>query len=206
MTVYLVRHGETAHNRDGLTLGRADPGLTEKGIAQARAVADRLADAPVTRVLSSPLSRAMTMATFVSERHGITPTVMDALTELDIGETEGLGFALMRERYPDFLKAWASDHGWQARMPGGGESIEDIANRLHPLAEDLLAVESGDVVVVSHNFTLRVLACQMLGISPSRFRSVEVGLASISAFTVRGGRCAVRSVNDRCHLTNLNLA
>ena len=205
MTVYLVRHGETAHNRDGLGLGRADVPLTERGVAQAKAVAARFSTEPVVRVYSSPLSRAFTVARFVAEAHEIEPVTTEALTELDVGETEGLGFPLMRERYPEFLKKWASSDGWRERMPGG-ESIEDLAGRLHPLAEDLLAFDEGDVVVVSHNFTLRVLACQMLGLSPSRFRSFEVGLASVSALTVRAGRCGVKSVNDQCHLANLNLA
>ncbi|MGE0598366.1 MAG: histidine phosphatase family protein [Dehalococcoidia bacterium] len=205
MTVYLVRHGETAHNRDGLGLGRADVPLTRTGFAQAKAVAERFETEPVTKVLSSPLSRALTVAEFVAEPHGLVPEVIESLTELDVGETEGLAFAAMRERFPEFLKDWASAEGWRARMPGG-ESIEDLANRLHPLVEDLLAFEDGDVVVVSHNFTLRVLACQMLGLSPSRFRSFELGLASVSALTVRAGRCWVRSVNDQCHLANLNLA
>ncbi len=205
MTVYLVRHGETAHNRDGLGLGRADVPLTDTGMAQAIAVGVRFSEEPVTQVLSSPLSRAFTVARLVAEPHGLEPVARDELTELDVGETEGLGFPVMRERYPEFLKNWAADEGWRARMPGG-ESIADLADRLHPLAEDLLASEEGDVVVVSHNFTLRVLACQMLGLSPERFRSFEVGLASVSALTVRGGRCGVKSVNDRCHLANLSLA
>ena len=205
MTVYLVRHGQTAHNRDGLGLGRDDVPLTEVGIAQANAVAERFATEPVVRVLSSPLSRALTVAKLVSAPHSLQPVVLEALTELDVGETEGLGFPVMRERFPDFLKHWGSDEGWRARMPGG-ESIEELANRLHPVAEELLASDEGDIVVVSHNFTLRVLACQMLGLSPSRFRSFEMGLASVSALTVRGGRCWMRSVNDQCHLAHLNLA
>lgn len=205
MTLYLVRHGETAYNRDGKGLGREDVPLTERGLAQAAAVADRLAEVPAARVLASPLVRAFKVAELVALRHGLQPEIVEALTELDIGETEGMGFAEMRQRFPEFLETWASDDGWQARMPSG-ESIEDLGLRLQPLTRELLQTAGEDVVVVSHNFTLRVLICQLLGLSPARFRSFEVGLASVTSLWVRGGRCGVASVNDRCHLANLNLA
>ncbi|MGB4862984.1 MAG: histidine phosphatase family protein [Tepidiformaceae bacterium] len=205
MTIYLVRHGETGHNRDGLGLGRADVELTDLGMAQARAVADRLASAPVSRVLASPLTRAFDGAQAIAKRHGLEPEISAALTELDAGETEGFPFAEIRERFPEFLKTWAAESGWEATMPGG-ESIRDVADRLEPLAAELLDGGDQEIVVVSHNFTLRVLACHLLGISPARFRTFEIGLASITALVVRGGRCHVRSVNDRCHLAHLNLA
>ena len=109
MTLYLVRHGETAFNRDGQGLGRKDVPLTERGLAQAEAVAGRFATVKVTRVLSSPLARALTLAGLVAARHQLQPEVMESLTELDIGETDGMSFAEMRGRFPDFLKTWASD-------------------------------------------------------------------------------------------------
>jgi broad specificity phosphatase PhoE len=205
VTLYLVRHGETAFNRDGQGLGRKDVPLTERGLAQAEAVAGRFATVKVTRVLSSPLTRALTLAGLVAARHQLQPEVMESLTELDIGETDGMSFAEMRGRFPDFLKTWASDDGWRARMPGG-ESIEDLGRRVEPLAQELLRGSVGDVVVVSHNFTLRVLICEMLGLSPARFRSFEMGLAAVTSLWVRDGRAGVHSVNDSCHLSNLNLA
>ena len=204
--IYLVRHGETAYNRDGVGLGRSDISLTELGEAQAAAVASKLGSvAPVVRVLSSPLTRAFTVATLVAARHSLEVESHESLTELDVGETEGLGFPEMRERFPEFLREWGGEEGWQAKMPGG-ESIEDLASRLAHLAAELRASESGNIVVVSHNFTLRVLLCQLLGLELRRFRSFELGLASITTLWVRGGRVGVRSLNDTCHLANLSLA
>ena len=203
--IHLVRHGETAYNRDGLGLGREDVPLTELGLAQAEAVAGRLAGLPIRRILTSPLSRASHIAELAGRAHGLPVQRHEALTELHVGETEGLTFAQMRLRYPDYLREWAGPEGWTARMPGG-ESIQDIGVRLAPLVLELKNDHEGDILVVSHNFTLRALMCLMLGIELSRFRSFELGLASLSTLTVRNGRVGVRCVNDVCHFASLNLA
>jgi len=159
----------------------------------------------VRRVLSSPLSRARDVAGAIAVHHGLEVELLDALVELDIGQTEGLGFAEMRRRFPEFLAAWAGPDGWRARMPGG-ESIEDLAARLAPVAELLLRDADGDTVVVAHNFVLRTLLCSLLGVETAAWRSFQVDLASVSCVNVRNGRVGVGFVNDRCHLVNLNLA
>lgn len=205
MSLFLVRHGETAFNRDGQGLGREDIRLTALGEAQAAAVAGRLAGRTIHRVVTSPLSRAAQVASAIAREHGLEPEPLDALLELDVGETEGLDFAEMRKRFPEFLAAWAGPDGWRTRMPGG-ESIEDLAARLQPVVDLLLAAEDGDTVVVSHNFVLRTLLCRLLGLEISAWRSFQVDLASVTCLNVRNGRSGVAFVNDRCHLANLNLA
>lgn len=205
MTVVLVRHGETAFNRDGQGLGRADIPLTEVGMAQAEAVARRLSHEPVGRVVSSPLLRAFVVADRIAQQHGLEAEPLAALRELDVGRTEGMDFTEMRTKFPEFLASWAGDDGWRTRMPGG-ESIEDLGDRLGPLAAELVAAESSTTVVVSHNFALRALICQLLGVPLERFRAFQLDLASVTIVTTRNGRMGVRTVNDTCHLSNLNLA
>ena len=204
-TIFLVRHGETEHNRAGQGLGRSDVGLTEVGMAQAEAVARRLATEPIERILASPLDRAGQVARAIAVHHGPDPETVEALIELDVGHTEGLEIAETRRRYPEFMDVWATDEGHTVRMPGG-ESLEDLALRLRPLAVQLVEVSEGDLVVVSHNFALRALLCELLGLGLHRWRAFQLDLASVSSLTVRNGRVSVRSLNDTCHLTNLNLA
>ncbi len=205
MSILLVRHGETAFNRDGQGLGREDVGLTEKGEAQAAALAARLSSHPIRRVLTSPLSRAARVADAIAAPHGLTVEHRDDLLELDVGETEGLGFAEMRNRFPEFLSAWAGPEGWRTRMPGG-ESIADLAERLKTVRDELRTDADGDTIVVSHNFVVRTLLCSMLEIEIASWRSFQIDLASVTCLNVRNGRVGVGFVNDRCHLVNLNLA
>ena len=58
LTVYLIRHGETAWNKEGRCQGVTDIPLTETGRRQARAVANTLERIPLCRILTSPLQRA----------------------------------------------------------------------------------------------------------------------------------------------------
>jgi broad specificity phosphatase PhoE len=205
MTVILVRHGETAFNRDGIGLGRSDVALTERGVAQAGAVTSRLSALQIDRVITSPLARAAVIADGIALDHNLVAERFEALTELDVGETEGLEMAEMHRRFPEFLAQWSGADGPRARMPGG-ESIEDLAARLDDVVEQLRHAAEQTVVVVSHNFVLKTLLCRLLGLELGQFRSFQLDLASATFLTIRAGRVNVKSVNDTCHLSNLNLA
>ena len=201
MRLALVRHGETAHNRDGLGLGREDAPLTELGLRQTSAAVERLAAEPPDRILTSPLTRAAAIARGLAERTGAPLEVREELTEMDVGETEGLPFAEMRARFPEFIEAWRAPDPADVVMPGG-ESLAQVAARLEPLVGELHAFpDRSRVVVVSHNFVLRLLICRLLGLEIAAFRAFSVGLASVSTLSLRAGGASLRSLNNRCHLS-----
>ncbi|KAA0239212.1 histidine phosphatase family protein [bacterium] len=204
MNLYLVRHGQTAHNRDGVSLGRQDVPLTPLGEQQAAAVASALAPARPVRIYASPLRRAFDTAAAIAHGHGLEPIVRSELIELDAGEAEGLTFPELRERFGPFLAEWVGPLGHQAVMPGG-ESISRLEQRLLPIIPELLDPAAGDAAVVSHNFVLRVLVCRLMGLDAAAFRSVAVDVASISTFLVNGDRVVMDRLNDTCHLNSLNL-
>lgn len=203
MILYLVRHGETAHNRDGVGLGRDDVPLTPKGIAQARAVAARIAHGQPEIVLASPLQRAMDTAHAICAKTAQVVRSDERLIELAVGETEGLPFNVVRERFPAFLTQWVGPDGHTARLPGG-ESILDVHQRVCAFLESLRELDLERIVVVAHNFVLRVLLCELLGIGPSRFRQVTTDLASLSVAEVSPQRTSVLRLNDTCHLRGLD--
>ena len=88
--IVFARHGQTAPNRDGLVLGRADPELTEEGRRQAALLAAALAGESVTAILTSPLVRARQTAEAVGAACGAIVTVDERLLEIDWGAWEGL--------------------------------------------------------------------------------------------------------------------
>jgi broad specificity phosphatase PhoE len=202
--IYLVRHGETAYNRDGLALGRADVPLTEAGRRQAAAVASRLAGRPLDHIYTSPLLRCTATAEAIAGERGISIEPRDELIELDVGETEGLVFPAMRERYAGFLREWAGPEGHLVRMPGG-ERLVDVEARLLPFLERMRTDRPhGAVAVVSHNFVIRVAVARWLGLPVSAFRSIAADIASVSTLRAReDGTIVVRSLNDRCHVAEL---
>ncbi|MEP7215976.1 MAG: histidine phosphatase family protein [Anaerolineaceae bacterium] len=206
MNLYLVRHAETAHNRNGVGLGRLDEPLTDLGMLQAASVAERFTSVKLDRLFTSPLRRALETARAIGAGYGVPAAeVRDELIEMDVGLTEGMAFSAVRERFPDFAERWAGPEVAKAVMPGG-ESLEDVALRLAPLVGKLREFPpDAGVAVVSHNFVMKVLLCSLLSVDLSGFRTFEVGLASVSTLSLRGVRVNVVGLNDTCHLLRLNL-
>ena len=156
-------------------------------------------------ILSSPLVRARKVAEAISAVTAVPVEIREALTEMDVGETEGLDFADMRGRFPEFIHQWSGPHAVDTPLPDG-ESLRDVADRLGPVLAELRSFEAGEVVLVSHNFVLKALLCALLEVPLENFRAFQMDLASITAVTLRNGRVAVRRLNDVCHLDALNLA
>ncbi|MEE9276862.1 MAG: histidine phosphatase family protein [Dehalococcoidia bacterium] len=197
----LVRHAQSEANRDGVSLGRADSPLTELGLRQAAALGEALAGAPLERVLASPLRRARDTARAIATHHGLEVETHDDLTEMAIGELEGLPWAELRERYADFLREWLAEDAVSLKMPGG-ESLADVDRRAWPVIAPIFAQDGdGTIVVVSHNWVIRVLICRALDVDVKRWRQFEVDLASRSVFDCRESGVVMRSLNDACHLT-----
>jgi broad specificity phosphatase PhoE len=206
--LYLIRHGETASNRDGLGQGRADHPLTEAGLLQAGALAQRFDQHPVDLVVSSPLLRARGVAEVIAARSGCLVELSEQLHEMDIGETEGLSPADMRQRFPEFMTAWAAVEMETVTMPDG-ESLLDVRDRIAPILEELIRRPLERVALVSHNFVLKVALCHLLGLRPNAFRGFTVDLTSLSTVNVNAAasplRVSLLGLNDTCHLYGLNL-
>ena len=201
MHLILARHGETASNRDRLGLGRKDVPLTDRGRLQAEALAESLQSLPVVAVYSSPLLRAVDTARCIAAGHGLDVLTDAGLTEMDVGEMDGLTFEEMRERYSDFLLRWVTPEGATLRMPGGGESLQDVQVRVCESVRRMAERHRDDfVAAVSHNFTIRALICHALNLPLCEFRRLRHDLASTSVLDVKGERMTLVRLNDTCHL------
>lgn len=201
MIVHLIRHGQTAHNRDGLGLGTHDVPLTPLGERQAAALGGAFSQLPVDRLLCSPLLRARQTAAAVAGERAIPIEIRDALIEMDVGDTEGLTYAAMNGRFPEFLAQWRGPDPTDARMPGG-ESLRDVAARLKPIADELRSAD-GALAVVSHNFVIKLLLCELLGLRINQFRLFTTDVASLTTLAIDNGRAHIMALNDCCHLRAL---
>lgn len=157
--VVLVRHGETEWSRGGRHTSHTDVPLTPDGERQADLLGDRLRDQTFTRVLSSPLQRAMATC----ERAGFAAVVetRSELTEWDYGAYEGRTTADIRTERPGW-DLWVDD-------APEGETAEDVARRVDPLVQELQDLEH-ITLVFSHGHLLRVLAARWVGLDPRKGR------------------------------------
>jgi probable phosphoglycerate mutase len=195
----LLRHGETPLSVDRRFSGRGDAALTERGLAQAKAAAQRLAAYDISAVVSSPLRRTVQTATAVAEALGIDVGTDDGFAETDFGRWEGLTFAEIREQWPKEMSAWLADPDV---APPGGESFTATFARVQVARDKLVAEYPGaTVVVVSHVTPIKTVLRQALDAPPSALYRMHLDTASLSTTDWwADGQAVVRLINDTSHL------
>lgn len=203
LTVYLIRHGETLWNREGRCQGATDIPLTDKGRAQAHALALALAEKPLSLVLSSSLQRGKETAAIIAEKHGLFVELRDELQEWNQGKLEGLTGAELLSQHHAYFARWRDDPAHTA--PPGGEPLRDLQARAWPVIDSLRErALSGPVAVVSHSMTLSAILCAALGLDLANVHRLKLDIASRStiAFSSLGlfSAWVLISLNDRHHL------
>ena len=173
-TCWLVRHGESTWNVLGLAQGHCDQArLTARGGVQARAVAEQLADRPVGALYASDLHRAVETAAPVAAALGLAVTLDARLRERCLGVLEGTPLAAIGPEVNGIRANRVVDPG---ARPDGGESLRDFYQRVAAFADDLAARrDPGEVVVVAHGGTLRMLTACREGVPVERMRWDPLG-------------------------------
>lgn len=188
-SLILMRHGETAWNRERRVMGSSDVPLSESGRRQCEHAADVLVHFEVDRVVSSPLARALESAEIVGERIGAPIETNDDLQEVRFGSWEGKTYdeIIKDPRYALFL----SDP--VAHRTPGGESIRDVQNR--GLAALRTAGVGERVLFISHGDVIRSTITYFLAIPVKEFRRIRVDNCGLTAVTICDERPEVKFVN-----------
>ncbi|MFS0974147.1 histidine phosphatase family protein [Enterococcus avium] len=148
--LYVARHGETDWNKKGIISGRSDIALSKIGYHQATLLAEEVAnlDAPITRIIHSPLNLAEETARIVSEANHLPMSVDERLIELDYGDYDGksdelAGYQKIRTQFA-------------VRYPNG-ESLMDVYARIVPLLAELEQDAENTYLLVCHNSVIRAI-------------------------------------------------
>lgn len=194
--VLLARHGETDWNAERRFQGHADRPLNARGRAQAEALAERLAPAPLAAVYASDLARARETAEIVARRHGLPVVTRPDLKEVDVGSWSGLTTDEARTRHPEAFSRWRDEGqpGW-----ADGETYEEMRARALRAVLEIGAEHAGEtVLVVAHGGTIRALLATALGLDVHEYRHVHPAEPNggLSALRVEDGRLAGRLDGD----------
>jgi broad specificity phosphatase PhoE len=158
-----VRHGESEANAARRYAGQTDSPLTARGREQAKAVAAALRDIRFDRVISSDLSRARDTAEVIARDHGVTVEVFPELREIDVGEAAGRAIEDAKTRFD-----WGP--GRFVQWPGG-ESLEDVRDRVVSALDRIVAASPGQrICVVGHGGVTRILVSHVLGLLPRLYQ------------------------------------
>lgn len=201
LTLYLLRHGQTECSRDNAFCGSIDPQLTTDGIEMAQAFADAYYSLPWNAIYASPMQRTIATATPLAQKLGVELELREGLKEINYGKWEGQTVAYVSKEYHDDYIRWTADPAWYP--PTGGELAVAIASRALSVIEEIKQrYSSGNILIVSHKATIRIILCSLLGIDVGRFRfrlGCPVGSVSKVEFGAHGP--LVHSLGDRTHLS-----
>ena len=167
----LIRHGETEWSRSGRHTSRTDLALTEAGEARARKLAPLLAKYQPALVLTSPMSRARRTASW----RACVPT------RPTLGCRSGTTATWKGARPKRFVPGIPARTIWRGPWPGG-ETAEQVCERLSGVLDQVRPrLAGGDVVLVAHGHSLRVLALAWLRLPIGRgsILSLDAGTLSV---------------------------
>ena len=181
----LVRHGETEWSKSGRHTGRTDIPLTDRGREQAERLGLALRGRTFSRVLSSPLARALDTCRLAG--FGDRVAVMDDLREWDYGAYEG------RTR----VEIAAEIPGWTVWTHPivGGESLDDLGRRADRVIAATLPF-GGDVLLFAHGHILRVLAARWIEAPTLVGSRLELATATLSELGWEQDRRVIERWNE----------
>jgi broad specificity phosphatase PhoE len=181
----LVRHGETEWSKSGRHTGRTDIPLTDRGREQAERLGLALRGRAFSRVLSSPLARALDTCRLAG--FGDRVELVDDLREWDYGAYEG------RTR----VEIAAEIPGWTVWTHPivGGESLDDLGRRADRVIAATLPF-GGDVLLFAHGHILRVLAARWIQQPALLGSRLELATATLSELGWEQDRRVIERWNE----------
>ncbi|MHC1724389.1 MAG: histidine phosphatase family protein [Aminipila sp.] len=158
MDIYLVRHGQTEWDEERRMQGSENSDMTAMGKEDSKYLAKELSRTEFSQIYSSPLGRAMETAKYI--KMGRTQEIMtfEAFREMSLGEWEGRLDSDVKAKYPEeHNNFWNRPHIFK---PAGGETFEELRERVQKGLEELIKAAVGDrILVVTHPLVIRTILC-----------------------------------------------
>ncbi len=204
-TILLIRHAVNDYVKTGRLAGWT-PGvhLNDEGKAQAEALGQRLADAPLRAIYASPLERTMETAQAIQQHHmALNIQQNTAIGEVRYGDWEGMKIAALRSR-----KMWevVQEYPSRAVFPNG-EAMRDVQTRAVTEIERLTKLHPNQMIaIVSHADLIKMVLAHYLGMHLDSFQRIVVSPASVSTLMLGHSRPYLATVNDIAHVQQLERA
>ena len=201
--IILVRHGHVEGIQPPRFRGREDLPLTERGNAQARALARRIESKwRVEKIYTSPLSRCIATAGSIASVCGIEAQSMEQLIDIDYGTWQMKSYEEMAAAEPALYAIWF-DAPQLMRFPAG-ESLQELVSRsANALRLVLERHRDWTVVLVSHDSINRALLMQLADLPLSSYWRLAQGPCCINEIDIEDSRILIRRINDTSHLDDI---
>jgi alpha-ribazole phosphatase len=197
--LYVVRHGATVWNKETRYQGQTDIPLNEEGERQAEKIAARFAGECIQAVYSSPLKRAFDTAKQIARPHSLDVCCLPGMLEIGFGDWEGKEYTHIRQQYSEELRRWIQNP-LDNHVPNG-EALPELHQRVEGALQEILSShEEGNVVLVAHSGSIRMLFCCLLKMDLSAFWRIMQFNGAINQIEFRNGVPTVFTMNDTQHM------
>lgn len=201
LKLYFLRHGETIYSQTGGYCGNLDPDLTPEGMLMVEELATAYQSISWQAVFVSPMKRTIATARPLCTAIGLEMQLREGLKEINYGAWEGQTNAYVKEKYREDYVRWLTEPAWNP--PTGGETAVEIASRASLVVNEIQRnYTDGNVLIVSHKATIRVILCSLMGIDLGRYRDrIDMPAASISIVEFYEHGPMLKGLGDRSYMS-----
>ena len=194
----LARHGDPDSDSLGKYLGSTDVALSDLGLRQADALANRMRISPPDYLVVSPMMRTRQTADAMAMPYDI----IDSIREVDFGLWEHLPYGdIAKFSTQEDIEKW-STFDMDFTFPDG-ENLGKFVQRVTTAADDLAAHPASTVMVMAHGGVLRFMITHLIGVPHSSFWSFRIDYASLTTIELSDGFGTLACHNDINHLCDL---
>ncbi|WP_072620083.1 histidine phosphatase family protein [Spirulina major] len=200
LTFYFLCHGETIQSREGRYCGALNPDLTPEGQEMANAFVLAYQSIPWETIYVSSMKRALATAKPLADAVGVQMQLRGGLQEMNFGVWEDQTHAWVKDNHLENYMNWVADPAWNS--PKKGETAIEVASRsMAVISEIREKYKDVNALVVSHETTIQVMLCSLLGIDLGRCRDrIEILEGSVSQVTIGLHGPLLQKLGDRSHL------
>jgi len=211
MRLLLIRHAESQGNVERRLQGRREFPLTERGLCQAEALAERLLSLPLSALYSSPVGRAMETAEVIAAKACLRVIAEPRLQEYDFGDAvSGLTWQEIRERQPAIIQAFRQGGPDFPSYPGE-EGRDHFQARVRAVMRHIAERHKGDenIAVITHAGPITLFLFDVLDREYQRPIPFVLDNASITTVEVKNGAgshvppVVITGINDACHVSQI---
>ncbi len=199
MRIFLVRHGETDHNKNRIIMGHLPTPLNETGKNQAKILAEELKEKGIQVIYSSDLVRAAETAVIISSELNLPVNYTDKLREHTLGDLDGVGISELLDEM-DSLKEFDD-----LMTKHNGEQTEDFMTRVWEEFRNIARKnkEKDYVLIVTHGGCIRSIIAKILDASEVVFDTIKQYNCCINIIdyieSEEKEEFSIDLVNDICH-------
>ena len=191
-----MRHGQADNNVNRVLVGRhLESHLTEKGQTQVKETAQLLKNMSISKIYSSPVTRAIETTQIVGEELGLDYEIDDRLYEIDLGKLAGTNYDEVLNKYGNlFLSFYMGDDSVLSNH--GVESFTAVKSRVRDLLDQVMAKhDNHNVLLVTHLDPIKAAISYILDLKPESLYKWHMRNAALTILKQEFKTWSISAVN-----------